>query len=547
MTRCLSRLLVVSALVCSTSGSLPAQDFLDPVNGDPKSYIAPPLSGHCKQTYRLFLPPAPHVMPADGWPVLVSVSLLGYSRSQDTPQLAPGSLLYKIAEQGVAVITARVTPSIDVNDPKWIDACGMPPDLPGHGLFHPPGFVPPDLAAQGIAPYEDTRYHMAEKDCVMLLQHVRYRARQTAGFQGDFEEVMADLDHRRIAVHGVSAAAMSLMWATLGPDRSGELPFAGLPGQYAEPTRPDVAVFVDGVTWWPVLADALSLPVSHFGAGGHSEIAATSLGEIDVQELYGSSAFAYRDTAANSQLPLYLSYGEVSHSTSYKLRTSNCGPYPICFNDQGQEGLAGGSVPYPNLHAAWNGYAWIWNHLLDPIRLVITDEDAYAQRKTLPAVPLYPSPGQSMEDALDEQWDDIAVWVRTELDNLLPDLPTDPWHTLGDGLAGTDGVPRLTGSGPLLAGTNFTVELTDARPSTPLVAFLGFQQVSVPLLGGILLPSPDRMVFSFATDLAGELSLSSTWPAGVPGGTQLFLQFWVPDPVAPQGYATSNAVQLDAP
>ena len=73
----------------------------------------------------------------------------------------------------------------------------------------------------------------------------------------------------------MSAAAISLMWATFGPDRSGELPFAGLPGQYAEPTRPDVAVLEGGLTWWRALDDDVPLPVGHFGLGGHSEIAAT--------------------------------------------------------------------------------------------------------------------------------------------------------------------------------------------------------------------------------------------------------------------------------
>jgi hypothetical protein len=536
---------LLSALL--TTQPLHAQDHF-PVNGQPWSYVVPPFNGHCSQTYRLFLPPTPHQMPADGWPVLVHVKLSGFWRSEDSPQLSPESALARFLDKGIAVVTARVTPSLLTNDPRWLDLCGSAPQIPGHGLFHPPGFIPPDLAAQGIAPYEHPDYHMAEKDCVMLLQHVRFKARQVGGFKSHLDIVMARLDHRRIAVQGSSAAAISLMWAVLGPDRRHSAPFAGLPGQYAESSRADVVALDGGIVWWPQFSGTLEFPTSHFGFQGHSELPAPFFGDVLPAELLGNSSMYYEDSSANAQLPLYLSYGEISVSEDYKMRFDKCGPYPLCFDKQGQEGVLGDKMDFENFHPAWNGYTWITAHENAPTRLAITGEDAFNQKKGLSATPLFGTGNETVQQTFDMHWDDLAVWTANALDDLLNQLPPTHWHDLGNGLAGTLGVPTLTGSGSLLGGQPVTLSLTNAPPNAPVIAVAGLNLLVQPVMGGVLVPSPDLLVVGAAlTNANGQFSTTESWPAGVPGGVSTYFQFWFPDPGAPLGFTATNALAAVAP
>jgi hypothetical protein len=520
-----------------------------PVNATPWSYVVPPYPSHCLQTYRLFLPDDPTAMPADGWPVVVHVKLAGFQRSEDTSVLGPSHWLSTLLERNVAVITARVTPSIHENDPLWLDWCTQAPDIPGHGLFHPPGFVPPDLATQGIAPYEDRDYHMAEKDGVMLLQHVRYKARQTGCFQSDQDVKMSLLDHRRIAVHGRSAAAITMAWAVLGPDRRHGAPFAGLTGQYAEPSRADVVALDGGALWWPSFSPDLVFPLSHFGDQGHSETAALRMADVLPVELLGNSALYYEDYPANDDLPLYLKYGDNSVSEQYQMRWLNCAPYPFCFDDQGMEGVLGPTILSPNYHAAWNGYAYLTGHPgSTKTRLVVTDQIAFGQAGSVPTVALYPQPGQTAAEVSLMETDDVVSWLVTELDGLLDQLPPSPWHQLGDGLAGVAGVPTLRGQGTLLAGDPFTLTITDTFPNSPTVIVTGFDQIHMPAMGGVLVPRPDALLIgAVVSDAAGTLTLNQTWPPGVPSGSPVFYQFWFLDAGGPHGLSASNGLQATPP
>lgn len=538
-------LLTAACLFGSVQAAVAQGPFL-PENDVPWSYVAPPIPAHCLQTYRLFLPQAPLVMPESGWPVVLHLSYVGYRRSEDTPALAPDSLLGKFLGAGIAVVAARATPSIETTDPLWETWCGSAPDIPGHGLFHPPGVVPPDLAAQGIAPYDTPEYHMPEKDAVMLLQHVRYMARQTGPFTTDQGLSMARLDHQRIAVHGTSAGAMVWMWAALGPDRGDEAPFAGLGGQYDEPTRPQLAILDRGVTWWPAFDGSLSPPTPHFGLGGHSEIPAPTIGDSEPLELLAASALWYEDAAANQSLPTYLSYQDPSVMESYVKTFGSCGPYPFCFDGQGTEGLLGGSM---NLHPAWSGYAWSQQHPTAPVRLVIQGAEAYAQKGSAPAVPLIGDPLTQSPDQIQAMHDDdVVAWTAVEMEALLQVGPAESWTDLGGALAGSLGPPRLDGSGLLVEGAPVSLELSDALPGAQVVAIAGFSEAGAPLLGGTLVPAPDLVLLHAATvDASGEATLSATWPPGLPGGAEVYFQFWIQDPAAPEGYSASNGLRADVP
>jgi len=113
---------------------------------------------------------------------------------------------------------------------------------------------------------------------------------------------------------------------------------------------------------------------------------------------------------------------------------------------------------------------------------------------------------------------------------------------LGNALAGSNGEPQLVGASTLEGLDPVLVELTSARPSSPAVFVLGTSAINAPFKGGVFVPSPDILVMSLSTNAAGELSVLNTWPAGVPAGIDLYLQFWIPDPAGTLGYAASNGV-----
>ncbi len=124
--------------------------------------------------------------------------------------------------------------------------------------------------------------------------------------------------------------------------------------------------------------------------------------------------------------------------------------------------------------------------------------------------------------------------------------PDGPWTDLGFALGGVHGDPSLLGTGPLTAGTAMSAELTSARESAPAFLFVGFSALNLSgFYGGTLVPdfNPPGLLVVVVTDPTGELALGTTWPAGIPSGLQLFLQYWIDDPAAPFGFAASNAVR----
>jgi hypothetical protein len=121
------------------------------------------------------------------------------------------------------------------------------------------------------------------------------------------------------------------------------------------------------------------------------------------------------------------------------------------------------------------------------------------------------------------------------------------WSFLGAGLAGTGGqVPLLTGTGSLVGGTTATLTLSNALPNTTATLVIGLAQLNAPFKGGLLVPSPDVLVFGLPTGPAGTLALSATWPA-LPSGLTIVFQHWIADPAGPVGFSASNGLQSVTP
>ena len=121
-------------------------------------------------------------------------------------------------------------------------------------------------------------------------------------------------------------------------------------------------------------------------------------------------------------------------------------------------------------------------------------------------------------------------------------LRSTPWSDLGQGLAGSQGVPSLSGSGVVWPGSQITLTTTNGLSSTPGFLVLGLSRLDLPLVGGTLVPFPSA-VLSAPTDVFGASTTSFPWPPGTPPGTQVFAQHWLLDPAGPQGYAATNALQ----
>lgn len=123
---------------------------------------------------------------------------------------------------------------------------------------------------------------------------------------------------------------------------------------------------------------------------------------------------------------------------------------------------------------------------------------------------------------------------------------TDPWTDLGQGLAGTNGTPVLTGQGSLTSWSTFGFRLDNARENGTAILALGATAVNLPFVGGTLVPQP-ALAISFPINDGGRGSLVSTWPPGMPAGLPLYAQCWQPDPAAIRGAAASNAVLAITP
>lgn len=118
------------------------------------------------------------------------------------------------------------------------------------------------------------------------------------------------------------------------------------------------------------------------------------------------------------------------------------------------------------------------------------------------------------------------------------------WSDEGCALAGVAGAPQLAGDGLLSAGSPNVVALSQAAPGAAAALFVALASAPAPFKGGTLKPLPPLGgALVLATDGSGAITIPFTMPAGVPPGTELWLQWALQDAAAPQGVALSNALR----
>lgn len=117
-----------------------------------------------------------------------------------------------------------------------------------------------------------------------------------------------------------------------------------------------------------------------------------------------------------------------------------------------------------------------------------------------------------------------------------------PWKDLGFAKAGSKGLPTLVGTGALKAGQSGTLKLTNAKTNATAFWIVGATSLNAPLYSGTLVPSPN-IVFGVPTNGSGQTTLPFALPANAPSAVSFYLQCWIPDAAATQGYAASNALK----
>ncbi len=118
------------------------------------------------------------------------------------------------------------------------------------------------------------------------------------------------------------------------------------------------------------------------------------------------------------------------------------------------------------------------------------------------------------------------------------------WYDLGDGLAGTFGVPALRATGALVPDGTVLLQVEALPTGAPGVLVFGFDRVDLPLKGGTLVPSADVIIPGVVGNSNGNWQGAFRWPAGLAELTPVYLQAWVPDDGAPAGMSASNALQV---
>jgi hypothetical protein len=143
-------------------------------------------------------------------------------------------------------------------------------------------------------------------------------------------------------------------------------------------------------------------------------------------------------------------------------------------------------------------------------------------------------------------WDDVVAGDNAGSVAVLRLVPIGTWLDLGQGLAGSSGMPSLDGSGELLPSTVVSLNLANGRAFSTSTLVVGVSNIIAPFKGGVIVPHPD-LLFAQTTDFFGKASFGGLWPAGIPSGFTIYFQYWIVDAAGPQGFAASNAVSGTTP
>ncbi len=122
------------------------------------------------------------------------------------------------------------------------------------------------------------------------------------------------------------------------------------------------------------------------------------------------------------------------------------------------------------------------------------------------------------------------------------------WENLGCGTKGFNGrTPNLQLVGTQAAGSPVTLKLNDARNNKLALVWLSLSSAPFNAIGGTIYAFPFNSQTLIVTDDAGTFYASTTWPAGLPMGTNHYWQALVDDDASIHNLTMSNAVHGETP
>lgn len=122
-----------------------------------------------------------------------------------------------------------------------------------------------------------------------------------------------------------------------------------------------------------------------------------------------------------------------------------------------------------------------------------------------------------------------------------------PQLDLGHPQFGVDGWPGTAVSGQFSPNQLVTVQLWNVGDDLLALLVAGLTESVAPFKGGVMVPEPDALFGPISTGSDPILELKGRWPGGLPVGATFTLQWWIADPIAPQGMSASTAVRITQP
>ena len=86
---------------------------------------------------------------------------------------------------------------------------------------------------------------------------------------------------------------------------------------------------------------------------------------------------------------------------------------------------------------------------------------------------------------------DRSIFVVGGVTSRILDPAEGPWTDLGNGMAGSYGIPIFYGEGSFAGGTTVILTIENALENVVSAIVVGGFPVNTPTFGGLLVPSPD--------------------------------------------------------
>ncbi|MGQ0553274.1 MAG: integrin alpha [Planctomycetota bacterium] len=120
-----------------------------------------------------------------------------------------------------------------------------------------------------------------------------------------------------------------------------------------------------------------------------------------------------------------------------------------------------------------------------------------------------------------------------------------PFTDLGNGLLGSNGMPELTGTGTLVAGTAMSINLVSAKQSASAALVVGISNLYANFKGGVMVGDPLIIFSGLTTTPSGTATLGTpSFPSGLSLFTMYF-QYWITE--SPGVFSASNGLAMTAP